>query len=283
MSRTTFTRRSFVALAAASPLLAAKKVNLGLELFSVRNELQKDLAATVTAVAKIGYPGVEFFGPYFSWTPERAKEIRGLLNDLGIKCFSTHNGGDAFKPENFQKAIDLNSILGSTHIVAASAPIRAQKLDDWKKVAEILTAASAAFKKAKIRAGYHNHQAEFRELEGTRPIELIAKNTPKDVTLQLDVGTCVEVGQDPVAWINANPGRIRSIHLKEYSKAKAQANPREGYRVLFGEGDAPWKDIFKAAEKKGGVETYLIEQEGAEQPPLEAVKLCLDAYKKIHG
>jgi sugar phosphate isomerase/epimerase len=276
MPRTTLTRRSFVALAAAAPLAAAKKVNVGLELFSVRNELQKDLAATVTAVAKMGYPGVEFFSPYFSWTPERAKEVRALLNDLGIKCFSTHNGGNAFQPENYQKAIDLNSILGSTHIVAASAPIRAQKLDDWKKVADILTAASAAFKKAKIRAGYHNHQTEFKAIEGTRPIELIAKNTPKDVTLQLDVGTCVEVGQDPVAWINANPGRLRSIHLKEWSKTK-------GYKVLFGEGDAPWKDIFKAAEKKGGVETYLIEQEGAEQPPFEAVKLCLDAFKKIHG
>jgi sugar phosphate isomerase/epimerase len=149
-------------------------------------------------------------------------------------------------------------------------------LDGWKKVAEQLTAASAAFKKAKIRAGFHNHQVEFKPIDGTRPIELLAKNTPKDVTLQLDVGTCVEVGQDPVAWINSNPGRLRSIHLKEWSKTK-------GYKVLFGEGDAPWKDIFKAAESKGKVETYLIEQEGAEQPPLEAVKLCLDVYKKLHG
>src|ERR1051326_5832448 len=87
-------RRSFLAATAAVPLAGApprKRLPIGLELYSVRGELAKDLKGTVTAVAKMGYEVVEFFSPYFSWTPEYAKEVRKLLDDLGIKCNSTHN------------------------------------------------------------------------------------------------------------------------------------------------------------------------------------------------
>jgi len=106
------------------------------------------------------------------------------------------------------------------------------------------------FKPAGIRAGYHNHQTEFKAIEGKRPIEVIAAGTPKNVMLQLDVGTCVEVGQDPVAWIKANKGRINCIHCKEWS-----AEPGVGYKALFGEGKAPWKEIFTAAEKAAALST----------------------------
>ena len=82
-----------------------------------------------------------------------------------------------------------------------------------------------------MNAGYHNHQTEFKPLEGKRPIEVIAANTAKDVMLQFDVGTCIEAGSDPVAWINQNPGRIRSMHCKDYSPEAGK-----GYKVLFGEG-----------------------------------------------
>ena len=92
--------------------------------------------------------------------------------------------------------------------------------------------------------------------------------------LQFDVGTCVEMGSDPVAWINANPGRINSLHLKDWNKEK-------GYRVLFGEGAVPWKQVFAAAEKTGGVEYYLIEQEGSDYPEFETAQRCLDTYKQL--
>lgn len=272
-------RRSFLALTAAAPLAAApakpKQLPVGLELFSVRDELKKDMMGTVRAVAKMGYDGVEFFSPYFEWTPEYAKEVRQVMDGLKIQCFSTHNGPKSFS-DGLPKAIELNSILGSRYVVMASAG-RVEGIDGWKKVAETLTTASEKMKSAKLHAGYHNHQAEFRQIGDQRPIEVIAANTPKDLMLQLDVGTCVEVGYDPVAWIERNPGRIKSIHCKDYSRSG------KGYRVLFGEGDAPWKKIFDAAEKAGGVEYYLVEQEGSEFPPFETVERCLASFKKIHG
>jgi sugar phosphate isomerase/epimerase len=275
-------RRSLLALAAASPLLGApqrQRLPIGLELYSVRGELAKDLKGTVTAVAKMGYQVVEFFSPYFSWTPEYAKEVRKLLDDLGIKCNSTHNsGGAGFTGDGIAKAIELNKIIGSRYVVMASAPRLEPGLDGWKKLGDTITQAMEKFRAAGLRAGYHNHQTEFRLLDGKRPIEVLAASTPKDFMLQLDVGTCVEMGSDPVEWINANPGRINSLHLKDWG-----AGEGKGYRVLFGEGDAPWKKIFEAAESKGGAEYYLIEQEGSRFPELETAQRCLAAYKKLRG
>jgi sugar phosphate isomerase/epimerase len=273
-----FTRRSFLAMATAviaSASAKGKRIPVGLELYSVRDEMKKDLLGTVRRVGKMGYEGVEFYSPYFEWTPEYAKEVRKVLDEVKLKCWSTHNGANSFNADNIQKAIDLNGILGSKYIVMASAG-KVEGLDGWKKVAETLTAGQAKLKSAGMKAGFHNHETEFKPIDGKRPMDVLAANTPKDVMLQLDVGTCIEAGSDPVAWIKANPGRINSLHCKEWSKDK-------GYRVLFGDGVAPWKDIFAAAEKTGGVEFYYVEQEGYDLPAFETAEKCLANFKKIHS
>jgi len=272
-------RRAFLGAAAVSSLSIAraqkKSLPVGLEMYSVRKALQEDLTGTVRAVAKMGYQDVEFYAPYYMWTTEQAKDVRKLLDDLGVKCLSTHNNFTNYQPENIQKAIDLNKILGTHFMVIASSP-RARTLDDWKKIADALAEGAGRLRPVGLRGGYHNHQAEFTPVEGKRPIEVIAANTPKDFMLQFDVGTCVEMGSDPVAWINANPGRINSLHLKDWNKEK-------GYRSLFGEGAVPWKPVFEAAEKVGGVEYYLIEQEGSEFSEFETAQRCLDTYRKMQA
>jgi len=106
-------------------------------------------------------------------------------------------------------------------------------------------------------------------------MEILAKNTKPSVLLQLDVGTCLAAGSDPVAWIRANPGRIHSIHCKDWSRDN-------GYKVLFGEGAADWKNIFAAAESVGGIEYYLVEQEGSRYSELETVQKCLQAFRAQH-
>ncbi|MGA3079294.1 MAG: sugar phosphate isomerase/epimerase family protein [Bryobacteraceae bacterium] len=272
-------RRGFFALTAAAPIASAfargKDLPVGLELFSVRDELKKDLMGTVRAVAKMGYQCVEFFSPYYAWTPDYAREVRKMMDDAGIRCLSTHNGPESFTPDGTAHAIELNHIIGSQFIVWASAG-NPKTLDGWKTVAERLNQGAEKMKPAGLRAGYHNHQLEFTPIEGKRPIEVLAANTTKDVMLQLDVGTCIEAGSDPVAWVEANPGRIRSMHCKDWSKDK-------GYKVLLGEGVAPWKKLFAAAEKGGGLEFYLVEQEGSDYPALETAQRCLANFKKLHG
>lgn len=273
-------RRSFLAAAVSSPLVAALsaagKPLVGLELFSVRQELAKDLFGTVRGVAKVGYEAVEFFSPYYQWEPAYARQVRQLLDEVGLKAPSTHNGANVFTPEGLEKAIELNQILGSRLIVMASAGGAVKTLDDWKRVTDRLAAASERLRPLGMRAGFHNHQTEFTPLDGTRPIDVIARGTPKDFVLQFDVGTCVHAGQDPVAWIKANPGRINSIHCKDWAPGEG---PDKGYHVLTGEGVVDWKAIRAAAESVGGVETYLIEQEGSRFTPFETIEKCLATWK----
>jgi sugar phosphate isomerase/epimerase len=284
MAGNPITRRSLLMAAGAAALGGARsgeaarrrrELPVGLELYSVRDELAKDLMGTVRAVAKMGYEVVEFYSPYFQWTPDYAREVRKLLDELKIRCLSTHNDRRALEGEGLKKAIELNQILGSGTIVMAS-PGRVASQDDWKRVAETLTRAAETLEPLKMRAGYHNHQLEFTEREGIRPMPFLATNTPKSVTLQLDVGTCMEAKVDPVAWVKANPGRIRSLHLKDWG-----AGADRGYRVLFGEGDTPWKPLLEAAESQGGAEYYLIEQEGSRLPSLETAAQCLANFRKL--
>jgi len=275
-------RRSFLAAAGAATGVAGlafgaspSAIPVGLELYSVREELAKDLPGTLREVARTGYQVVEFYAPYYTWTTDYAKQVRTMIDSLGLRCNSTHNSGDSFTADGLAKAIELNQILGAKYIVWASAG-HPEGLDGWKAVAEKLSATADKLKPLGMGTGYHNHQLEFTPVEGKRPIEIIAANTPAEVTLQLDVGTCLEAGSDPVAWIQANPGRIRSIHCKDWAPGEGK-----GYQVLFGEGVAPWPALFHAAENGGGVEYYLIEQEGSRFPEYESVERCLANWKRI--
>jgi sugar phosphate isomerase/epimerase len=283
IDRRQISRRAFLAAAAVGPFAGSvlasalqKNIPVGLELYSVRNELTKDLPATVTAVAKMGYQVVEFYAPYFEWTPAQAKDVRKLLDDLGIKCRSTHNNAPSFTADGLKKATELNQIIGSKYIIMAS-PGRVSGLDDWQRVAGELTQTADRLRPLGLATGYHNHQAEWRPVDGKRPMDVIAAGTPRDVVLQFDVGTCVEVGEDPVAWITANPGRIKSVHCKDWGKGEGR-----GYAVAFGEGDVPWKRVFEAAESTGGVEYYLIEQE-VSPDELAMVRRCLENWKKLRA
>jgi sugar phosphate isomerase/epimerase len=277
-------RRTFLAMAGLTPwaaaVLAAKQKNVpvGIELYSVRTELEKDLPGTVTAVAKIGYKVVEFYAPYFEWTPAAAKDVRKLLDGLGIECRSTHNGAGAFSGDNLKKAIELNQIIGSKSLIMSSAG-KVTGLAGWQQVAAQLTSAAEQLRPLGMSAGFHNHQTEWEAVEGKRPMDVLASGTPKDVVLQFDVGTCVEVGADPIAWIKANPGRIRSMHCKDWGKGEGK-----GYAVAFGEGDCPWKAIFAAAESVGGIEYYLVEQEIAGPAGEFAMaQRCMNNWKKLKG
>src|SRR5260221_6928329 len=97
-------RRSFLALSAMLPFslraFAATSIPVGLELYSVRNALKDDPMGTVRAVAAMGYQCIEFYAPYFDWTEPQTKQMKKLLDDLGILCFSTHNNASSFTAEN---------------------------------------------------------------------------------------------------------------------------------------------------------------------------------------
>ena len=281
MPTTSLSRRSFLAMSATLPwalrAVAAGSIPVGLELYSVRDALAKDPDGTVRAVAQMGYQVVEFYAPYFQWTEAQAKQMRKLMDDLGMKCYSTHNDEKFLSAANLDRARDLNLILGTRYLVQAWSDPK-PGIDAWKAVADNLNAVASKLEPAGLKVGYHNHQSEFTAVNGHRPIEILAANTKPSIMLQLDVGTCLEAGGDPVSWTRANPGRIRSIHCKDWSP-----DPAVGYKTLFGEGKADWKGIFQAAETTGGVEYYLIEQEGSRFSELDTASRCLKAFRSTHA
>lgn len=273
--------RALAADAAPTAPAPKKRLPIGIELYAVRGELTKDLFGTLEEVAKIGYEVVEFYAPYFQWTPIYAKEVRRRLDDLGLKCHSTHNHLISFTPgDGMARAIELNQILGTRHLVLSSAGREPRGADAWKKLCEQLTTATNDLLPHGLTAGFHNHQTEWVKVDGDlRVMDLLAANTPKEFVLQFDVGTCMEAGADPVAWIKANPGRIKSVHLKDW--APGTKEQEKGYRVLFGEGVSPWADIITAAESVGGVEFYLMEQEGSRYAEFDTAKRCLASWKAL--
>jgi sugar phosphate isomerase/epimerase len=273
------TRRTFLALSAMLPFSlrafgAGSSIPVGLELYSVRNALKDDPMGTVRTVGHMGYQCVEFYAPYYDWTDQQAKDMKKLLDDLNVRCYSTHNSQSYFTADKLKHARDLNLILGTKYVVMSSSEPK-PGMDGWKEVADQLNSAADQLQPDGLKTGYHNHQLEFTPVDGKRPIEILAKNTKPSVMLQFDIGTCLEAGSDPVAWIRANPGRIRSMHCKDWA-------PGKGYAVLFGEGSADWKNIFAAAESVGGIEYYLIEQEGSRFSEFETAKKCLEAFRTIH-
>ena len=279
------TGRAQSAAAPAAPAMAMKpkKYPIGIELYAVRGELVKDLPKTLQTVAKIGYEVVEFYSPYFQWKFPYAKQVKTIMDDLGLRCLSTHNHIASFtQGETMDRAIELNQILGAKTLVMAIAPNGTRGAEGWKKLCGDLTKATEALVPHGLTAGFHNHASEWAKVEGdTRIMDILAANTPKEFVLQFDVGTCVEAGADPIAWIKANPGRIQSVHLKDWAPGTRQEE--KGYRVLFGEGVTPWKEIFTAAEAVGGVEYYLMEQEGSRYSEFETAEKCLATWKKMRA
>jgi sugar phosphate isomerase/epimerase len=194
-----------------------------------------------------------------------------------MRCSSTHNGEASFTPEGLKKAVEFNQILGSKYVVmAGSSPIA--NLAGWKALSERITRIMATLTPLGMASGFHNHEEEWALVEGKRPMDVLAANTPKEFMFQLDVGTCIAAKADPVAWIKANPGRTKSIHCKDWAHW-----PWGGYRVLLGAGGAPWAQIIEAAETVGGVECYLIEQEGSHYPPLDTARRCLETWKHMRA
>jgi sugar phosphate isomerase/epimerase len=272
---------AFAAGPSRAPRTAPKKVPIGIELYAVRKELARDLPATLRAVREMGYEVVEFYAPYLSWTMPYAKDVRTQLDDLGLRCYSTHNSSGAVMPgEGLGKTIELNQILGARHIVVASPP-NAKTTEEWKRVAGQFAAASEQLKPHGLAAGFHNHLIEWTPIPGgtQRPMDIIAAETPAEFVLQLDVGTALEGGVDPVAWIKSHPGRIKSLHLKDWAPGKEADG--KGFQVLFAEGIGPWKQIFDAAESVGGVEFYLMEQEGSRFSELETARRCLETWRNM--
>jgi sugar phosphate isomerase/epimerase len=237
---------------------AAKKIPIGLQLYSVRGEAQKDLAGVLAQVAQMGYEGVEFAG-YYNWPAEK---IRKLLDENKLQCCGTHTGLNEMTGERFAKTVEFNKILGNKNLIAPSGmPTRTQ--EDCIEFGKRLSDLAAKAKEQGMRVGYHNHAGEFDAKAGFIAWEVFAKNSSKDVILQVDIGHVARAGADPAKYMQMFPGRLTTVHVKDFAKGKPDP--------VVGEGEVDWPAMFTICEGAGGTEWYIIEDESQEKP-LERVK-----------
>jgi sugar phosphate isomerase/epimerase len=256
----------------ADPLAAAatkKKIPIGLQLYSVRQDCEKDLPGVLRAVAKMGYQGVEFAGYY----GRSAKELRKLLDTNGLKCCGTHTGLNTLTGDALEGTIEFNKTLGNKFLIVPSLPRdRMASVQALKETAKLLSELAEKAKPQQMRVGYHAHGGDFRRFDRETGWDIIFSNASPDVVMQLDIGNCISGGGDPIAILKKFPHRSATIHLKEHG------GPRG---AVIGQGDVDWKEIFRLCETTGGTEWYIVEQESYAAPPLECVRLCIESLRKM--
>lgn len=256
-------------LLAAVSLGETKKIPIGLQLYSVRQECEKDLPGTISAVAKMGYKAVEFAGYY----GRDAKTLRKLLDDSGMTCCGTHTGLDTLLGDKLAKTIEFNQALGNKFLIVPGLPEKNRKTRQaWQETADLFSELADKVKPDGMRVGYHNHNVEFKPLEGEAPWDTFFNRAKKEVVIQFDTGNGVGQGGDPMIYLKKHPGRVASIHLKPYSKT----NPK----ALLGEDDLPWPEIFKICEGTPGTEWYIVEYESNAFAPLVNVEKMIGVLRQ---
>ena len=251
---------------------AAKAIPVGLQLYSVRSECEKDLPGTIAKVAKMGYEGVEFAG-YYDY---KAQDIRKMLDDNGLVCCGTHTAMDTLSDANLAATVEFNRILGNRYLIVPwLKPDETNPKQGWLAYAERLNVVAEKVKPAGMYVGYHSHAHDFHPIDGVMPWDILFGNTKQEVCMQVDLGNTMQGGGDPIACLRRYPGRSLTVHLKEYSATNKNA--------IIGEGDIPWSEVFRICETTGGTRWYIIEEEKDVYPPLTAVDLCLKNYRKLRG
>ncbi|RLF18862.1 MAG: sugar phosphate isomerase/epimerase [Thermoprotei archaeon] len=251
------------------------RIRIALQLFSIRKECAKDLRKALEAVAEMGYEGVEFAGFY----GYPAGEIRDMLKDFGLEVVGAHIPLESLMGEKFEETVNYNKELGNRYLIVPWIPedMRNSK-EAWLKTARLFNEFSERLKPYGMRVGYHNHMEEFKTFNGETGWDIFFKNTSKDVIMQLDVGNALRGGvtwEELVGIIRRFPGRLVTIHLKEYSPEKED--------VVIGEGIVRWKELIDLCQEVGGTEWYIIEQGSRRYTPLECVRICLENLKRILG
>jgi sugar phosphate isomerase/epimerase len=273
--------RTFAAGAGTGPL--GKPI--GLQLYTVREEANKDLLGTLKKLQTIGYREVETAGFY----GKSGKELRKILADHGMTAPSAHSSmGDIQK--NMQKLVDGAAEVGAKYFVCAfpalppgvtaangDALAKTITLDHWKWNAEQLNKLGEMAKKAGVQAGYHNHNMEFRSYNGVTGMDELLKSTdPKLVTIELDLGWVVAAGVDPVAYIKKHAERISLLHVKDVAKgAPISTTELKPHTVEIGRGQIDWKSVFAACDPKQ-LKHYFVEQENFTGAPSDAVRVSFD-------
>jgi sugar phosphate isomerase/epimerase len=253
----------------------AQKGMVGLQLYSVRDDMMKDPKGSLTQLAKMGYVYVEhanYVDQKFYGFP--ALEFRKIIDGLGLKMISGHT---VMGKEHWDAAV-----LGQKLVISPWMDETMRKTyDDFKRYMDIFNKSGELCKKSGMKFGYHNHDFEFsQKLNGEKVFDIIMKSIdPNLVALQLDMGNLYNGGAVALDVMNQYPGRFEIMHVKDEIAAKGGSEKYES--TILGEGIVNTKKEVELGATKGGTKCYIIEQESyGDKTPMYCAKADLDVMKK---
>jgi len=297
-SRRNFLKKGAFALAGTSmlqsQLFAAAKGNhiLGVQLYSVRDDMEKDPSATLKQLADMGYKYVEhanyvdrkFYG-------STAAEFKKMLDDLGLKMKSGHTvmGKEHWDDakgdftDKWKYTVEDAAVAGQLFVISPWLDESLRKdIDDFKRYMDVFNKSGELCKKSGMKFGYHNHDFEFNtELGGQKIFDLILTNTdPSLVAQQIDIGNMYGAGGRALNIMKKYPGRFELMHVKD--EIKSEKGEMGGYEsTVLGKGVIPVKEIVDQGKNSGGTTHFIIEQESYQgKTPLDSVKEDLAMMKK---
>jgi sugar phosphate isomerase/epimerase len=296
MIKLSMNRRTFLEASVATGVLASfpargfaamhQIAKVGVQLYTVRDDMKKDFAGTIAKVAAVGYKEVEFAG-YFNHSPA---DVRSILDKNGLAAPSCHVSYDVVE-NHWPETLDAAHTVGHTFIVCPWIEEKLRKSPDgWKQVAAAFNKAGEASSKAGIQFGYHNHTFEFApdsNLGGRLPYDFLLENTdPKLVKMEMDLCWISVTGHDPVAYFAKYPGRFPLVHVKDV-KEIPKVTPGKSDEFLntefeksvmtnVGSGVIDWKRIFAHADE-AGIQHFFVEHDS----PADAFASITASYKYL--
>lgn len=276
-----------------------KDFKVGLQLYTIRDDMDADMDAALGRVAEIGYEYVEFAGGYRG---KSADEIKALLDKHGLKCNSVHQAPQMFI-EQGQAAVDFFKTFGVKYAVIPHYPIsKLAGSDEWDDTVKLFTELGALLRKNGMQLLYHNHDFEFNTFEDKYLIDHLFETVPDDLILpEFDTCWIKYGGEDPCKYIEKFAGKIEVLHLKDFYSTKLGCG-EPVYALIDNEGKAQRKNNFTendfhfrplghgiqdfnsilTSAEKAGIEYLIVEQDASEErPPIEAAKISREYLKSL--
>jgi sugar phosphate isomerase/epimerase len=255
---------------------AIKHRPLGLQIYTLRDDLDKNLPSILKALNTIGYKEVELFPALYN---RPAAELRKMLADNGLSAPSGH-----FDYDMLESKLDYAEELGLKYFICPMLPEAKRNLRGYREAASQFNIAGADLRHRGIRFGFHNHNYEFKDLDGKTGFDVLMEETdPKLVCLELDCYWLTQAGFDPVEMIKKYSDRVRLLHLKDRKPGFATSHELNDAAMHFtevGAGTLDWKSILAAA-KEVGVEHLFVERDNGDLPPLDSLRISFKNLQKL--
>lgn len=247
------------------------KIPVGLQLYTLRDETEKDFVGTLKKVAEMGYKGVEFAG----YGDIEAKEMANVLSGLGLEAVSSHVPMDLLENE-LDRQIEYSLTIGAKYIMCPYLDLATQlEGDAFEQTINSFRHIAAQCKQHGLKFGYHNHDFEFQKRDGAYILDRIFEEFDgEDLVAELDLFWVVKAGLEPISYLKTLTGRCPIIHVKDMTKDERRTFAEVGH------GSIDYQSIFAIAPDVG-VQYYIVEQDACERPPLESVKMSIDYLKSI--